>query len=150
MRYFSTSNGIDKPKLSKYSHTSSSIFLQQTQWVPGPEKSSRFIVPHSSFLILFGRLSLENTPLNFFIPNSLTNLFKSILDKGFSMFRSLARASLSRDFIAAGRSAAIILFRLLEYCWTDCFSLEEDLCLFFYVSQFLEHKFLLCLMLSEV
>ena len=70
MRYFSTSNGIDKPKLSKYSHTS----------------SSRFIIPHSSFLILFGRLSLENTPLNFFIPNSLTNLFKSILDKGFSMF----------------------------------------------------------------
>ena len=36
----------------------------------------------------------------------------------------------------------------MEYCWTDCFSLEEDLCLFFYLFQFSEHKYFLCLLVN--
>ena len=76
--YSSTSNGIVKPKLSKYSQILLSIFLQQTRWVPGTTESSRLIIPHYSFSYVSWELSLEETPLKFFKLQSN----KSWLDKG--------------------------------------------------------------------
>jgi len=51
-------------------------FSQQTQFVPLPELTSKFIIAHSSFLRFVGRVSLKKTPRKIFKPIFFT-AFKS-------------------------------------------------------------------------